>query len=179
MSKKLYELFFESTQISYAIREAARLIGVSPMTARKNLNLLAEQSLLIKQKKRLTVEYRANLENPLFRFDAQCYFVKKLFLTGLIEYIEKELSFPKAIYLFGSLSKGEAIEFSDVDLFVVSSEKKQLNLKKFEKTLKREINLFVYSEKELKEIKEKNPELLNNMLNGVKVYGYVEVFSRK
>ncbi len=175
MSKILY-IFFEDTQAVYNIRESASKCSISPMTARKELRLLHEKEILSKKETKLSIEYRANLDSAIFRLEARHYFIKKLFTSGLLDYIDKNLTFPKAIYLFGSLSKGEAVKSSDIDLFIVSDEKSKLDLSKFEKELRRNINILIYSEKEFEQAKVKNKELLNNMLNGIKLRGYMEMY---
>jgi len=52
-----------------------------------------------------------------------------------------EFCYPKAIVLFGSYLRGEDIESSDIDLFVLSQNKKDLNLSNFELSLNRKINV--------------------------------------
>jgi hypothetical protein len=57
-----------------------------------------------------------------------------------------------------------------VDLLVVSKEK-EVDLKKFESALKRKISL--HFEENVSEIPK---ELLNNIVNGIVLYGYLTVF---
>ncbi|MFH1511369.1 MAG: nucleotidyltransferase domain-containing protein [Candidatus Woesearchaeota archaeon] len=77
---------------------------------------------------------------------------------------------PDGIILFGSCAKGEDTETSDLDLYIQSSEIK-LDLGKFEKELHRRIQLF-FSER----IEKIPKELRNNILNGIKLDGYIKVF---
>src|SRR3989344_4808251 len=81
-----------------------------------------------------------------------------------------------AIVLFGSFAKGEDAEKSDIDLLVITSAKKELNLDIFDKKLGRKIQLFLFSEKEIEKMKESNKELLNSLINGIILYGFFEVF---
>ena len=76
---------------------------------------------------------------------------------------------PDVIILFGSASKGEDIEGSDIDLYLQCEEKK-LDLEKYEKELKRKINLFF--EKNFNKLSE---ELKSNIINGDKLKGYLRV----
>lgn len=78
-----------------------------------------------------------------------------------MDFFEKELIIP-VIILFGSLSKAEAKQDSDIDIAVFTSTKKDLNLKQFEKRLGRAVQLFLFQKME----KIKNKELLKNILNG-------------
>ena len=75
--------------------------------------------------------------------------------------------------LFGSFAKAENIKKSDIDILIVSPVKKKPDLKSFEKKLRCEIQVFVYSGKELSSLK--NKELLNNFINGIVLEGYMEV----
>ena len=88
---------------------------------------------------------------------------------GLVDYLWDKLS-PEAIVLYGSFAKGESIENSDVDLFILGKEK-NVGISEFEKKLNKRIHLF--SKESLKEI---SHELRNNVLNGIILKGYVKVF---
>ncbi|MBI3190222.1 nucleotidyltransferase domain-containing protein [archaeon] len=77
-----------------------------------------------------------------------------------------ETYFPKAIILFGSYSKGEDIETSDIDIVVVTKTKKNLDVEKFEKLLKRKIHLIVIDSTEKLD---KNIE--HKLMNGIIIYG--------
>ena len=89
--------------------------------------------------------------------------------SGLISYIY-DSCLPNVIILFGSASKGEDLDESDIDLFVLSREKK-LDFTKYEKLLNREIALFF--EENFSKL---SPELKNNILNGIILKGYLKVF---
>jgi predicted nucleotidyltransferase len=75
---------------------------------------------------------------------------------------------PKSIVLFGSYSRGEDIESSDIDIFV-ECKKEQVNIIKFNKKLKRNIEI------RFKENFNKYPkELKNNIINGIILSGFLE-----
>jgi len=88
--------------------------------------------------------------------------------SGLMEFLEEEFV-PSAVVLFGSASRGEDTENSDIDLLVIAKEK-DVNLKKYESALGRKINMiFEDSSKGMPK------ELLNNVINGIVLYGYLKV----
>ena len=89
--------------------------------------------------------------------------------SGLAKFLEDNLR-PNCIILFGSASQGMDNEKSDIDLFIQAKESK-LNLSKYSKLLNRNINLFF--EPNLKNL---NKELLNNIINGEILSGYLKVF---
>ncbi len=77
---------------------------------------------------------------------------------------------PSCIILFGSFRKGESVKGSDIDLFIESSKKIELNLNKFEKKLSHDLQLFIEED-----IKKLQPRLLNNVVNGIKLYGSFKI----
>ena len=97
--------------------------------------------------------------------------IKQIYDSGLRDYLINEYSNP-VIILFGSFSKGEDIENSDIDLYLGMLSKKEIKLEKFEKILKRKIQIFRYSN--LKQIN--NIHLANNIINGIIFNGFLEVF---
>ena len=78
---------------------------------------------------------------------------------------------PDAMVLFGSASRGEDMEESDIDLLVMAKEK-SVDVRKFKNTLKRKIALHL--EQKVSDIPQ---DLLNNIIDGIVVCGYLEVFS--
>ena len=110
--------------------------------------------------------FRANRENPLLKDLSKIYWKEKL--KEVIEDINSRLYEP-AIVLFGSLIKLEAKKDSDIDLAVFTGIKKNINLEKFEKNLKRKIQIFTF--KSLSDINSK--ELKTNILNSYIIQGVI------
>jgi predicted nucleotidyltransferase len=104
-----------------------------------------------------------------FRIKKINYYVEEIVKVGLIKYLVEELN-PSCIILFGSFRKGDSVKESDIDLFVESSIKKDLNLKKFESKLGHKVDLFV--ENKISNIQE---NLFNNLINGIKLYGNLKI----
>jgi len=89
--------------------------------------------------------------------------------SGLVKFMEDRLQ-PDAAVLFGSASRGEDVEGSDIDIFLVAKER-EVDLSGFERELARKINLH------FEEDPSKLPkELLNNIINGIVIHGYLRVF---
>ena len=89
--------------------------------------------------------------------------------SGLLREIH-DGTVPDCIILYGSAARGEDTEQSDIDLFV-QAKAVTVVLKRYEAALHRQINLFF--EEDFARL---TKELKNNILNGVKVQGYVKVF---
>lgn len=140
------------------VREYSRLMKISPPTASKLLSKFNKEKLLLMEKDRNYIFYYANKNNKIFVDLSRIYWNLKL--NNLVEFLNKNLTNP-TIILFGSLSKAETKEDSDIDIFIIGH-KKKLDIKDFENNLKRKIQLIFFSSVE----DMKNKELANNILNG-------------
>ena len=155
--------FFEDCYRRISVREYARLMKMSPPTASKTLEKFKKEDLLVKENDRIYNFYSANKDSKFFIHLSQLYWYKEL--SPLIEELNKKL-FSSSVILFGSLSKAEVTPTSDIDLAIFSI-KKEIDFTKWEKKLKRKIQIFYF--KSLKDIK--NKELANNILNGFLLRG--------
>ena len=159
--------FFEDCYRRINVREYSRLRKSSPPTASKILFELNKVGLLLIEKDRNYIFYYANKNNKIFVDLSRIYW--NLRLDNLVDFLNKNLTNP-TIILFGSLSKSETKEDSDIDLCVMGH-KKELNLKNFEDNLKRKIQLFFFSS--IEDIK--NKELANNIINGYILNGRLKL----
>ena len=134
-----------------------------------HLKNLLEEGFILKEKSGIYPSFISNRDNLRFRIYKKFSLLIRLYEVGLVDYIY-DSCFPNAIILFGSASKGEDIEESDLDLFVQAKTKK-LNLIKYEQLLNRKITIF-FEDDFLK----LSSELKNNILNGVILKGYLKIF---
>ena len=172
---KLLEYFFEEPEREFHIRELAKLLKKSPTTISKYLNQLKKIGILISERRLNHLLFKANSNNFQFKDAKLFYNLKKIKESGLLDHLNEELNHPQTIILFGSFAKSENIKKSDIDLFIITSVKKELDLKEFEKKLGHEIQLFLHSNKEVEEMKQKKEPLLNSIINGVVLEGYWEL----
>jgi len=179
MSKKLdsmIELFIEDSYSKFNVREVARLTNISPTTASTYLINAVKAGFLKKEKSRNLILFYADLESHKFK-DMKIYNnIKKIRASGLVEFIENELNYPEVIVLFGSYAKGENKKDSDIDMFILSESKNKFDLNSFEKKLGTEIQIFLHNRKEFELMKVENKELINNIINGIKLSGFLEIF---
>ncbi len=168
-SYKLLQEFFNSPKKNFQMRELSRKIKLAQSSVINHLNTLAKEKIILKEKKGIYPSFRANRENEEFKLLKKQNLLWRIHKSKLLDYLEEKIK-PDCIILFGSASKGEDTEESDIDLFIQAKET-SLNLENYEKTLNRKINpLF---EAKLKTL---NKELLNNLINGQVLYGYLQVF---
>jgi predicted nucleotidyltransferase len=149
--------FFEDCYRRISVREYAKIIKVSPPTASTILHSLEKEKILIKEKDRNYLFFHANKENRQFIDLSRIYWLDNL--DSLILHLNKVLINP-TIILFGSLSKAEAKNDSDIDIAIISN-KKPVNVENLEKRLKRRIQVFWFNSLDIKD-----KELKNNILNG-------------
>lgn len=159
--------FIENCYRRINVREYSRLMKISPPTASKMLSELNKEGLLLTEKDRNYIFYYSNKENDIFISLSKIYWKYKL--NPLISFLDKNL-INSSIILFGSLSKAETKEDSDIDICILGS-KKELDLLTFENTLKRKIQLFFFSS--IKNIK--NKELAGNIINGYVLKGRIKL----
>ena len=167
----IMELFFEEPSKNFQIREISRLTKIAVTSVKKYLEELQRKNLINKDKKTLYPSYVANQQEEMFRIYKQQNIMLKMYSSGLIDYLEKDFH-PRCIILFGSMRKGEYVKESDIDIFLQCDEKK-LNLTKFERILKHNINLLF--EENINKLSE---DLFNNIINGIKLSGYFKLEER-
>jgi|SRR3989344_973416 len=166
---KLLQEFFDFPKKDFQIRELSRRIKLAQISVTNHLKSLLRENLITKEKKYIYPSFRANINNEIFKLLKKQNLLFRIKTLGLTDFLEEKFK-PNCIILFGSASRGEDTENSDVDLFIQSKEL-DLNLIKYEKLLNRKINLLFEPN-----IKNLNKELLNNLINGEKLYGYFMVF---
>ncbi len=166
----MLRLFFDEPSREFNVREAARILKIAPATASKELRNLAAKGLLKGRKERLLVLYKANLESDFFKDLKTFYNIRKIRESGIVEELNRFYLKP-TIILFGSGAFGFDIENSDLDLVVISEKTKEFpSADKFEKKLKRKLQLFVV--RTIRDLR--NPHLINNVLNGITLQGGIK-----
>ena len=123
-------------------RQIAKLLDVSPTAVAKALSLLEKEKLVKADKiKNMNLTYI-----ELDRDNARAIELKRvenlrnIYLSGLSEYLEE--SFPGCtIILFGSFSKGEDTIKSDIDIAIIGTKGKDINLDAYKKRFEKEIRI--------------------------------------
>jgi predicted nucleotidyltransferase len=173
---KVLKVFFDDpmpTFLGFGLREISRKIKVATPSVKRYLEELEKESLILKRIKEVPHlypdNYYANRNSGYFRFLKKINNMQELKESGLIDYIYEKIQ-PETIILFGSVSRGEDLKTSDIDLFIQSKEVK-IELKPFEKKLKKSINIIF--EKDFSKL---SSELKNNIINGEILSGYLKVY---
>ena len=120
---KVLKVLFENPLTKFHIRELARITKLNPNTIINITNLLKKENLIKIEKKKHLVEISANTENKKFVRKKQIHNLKQLYNSGIIEFLIEKID-PEAIISFGSYSRGEDIETSDIDIAIVTNKEK-------------------------------------------------------
>ena len=171
IKQTIIEYFFINPTAKLRVREMERILKLPLPSIIRYCGELEKEKILSTVKTGNVVFYTADRSSKEYILEKKFFNIRQMHESGAVEYIRRELSNP-AIILFGSYAKGEDTEDSDIDLYLETPSKKELNLSKFEKLLKRKIQIFRH--KNLKDIQ--NPHLANNIINGILLNGFVEVF---
>ena len=162
---RVLEVFFREPTSIHFIREIGKKIKLAPTSVRNNMKEIEKMQLIeIKESKPFN-GFVANRENEKFLFYKKVYN-----LYTLYELQEKliESFHPRAIVVFGSYSRGEDVESSDIDLLILSKTKKEINLKEFERKLLRKINVIIVDS-----LNKFDKPIQKKIRNGFTLYGEI------
>lgn len=163
---KLLEVFFDSPGREFHIRELSRITKISAPTILLAVELLEKRGFLITYKKGNLKIVKASSTTAFYR-SKRVRNMEKIYESGLVDYLINKYENPKAVVLFGSFSRGDDIETSDIDIAVLTTAHKELDLKSFEKKLARKISIHEV------DIKKISNEFYNNLINGILMEGAV------
>ena len=171
INDRIKEYFFLNPTVKLRVRQIERELKLPLPSVIRYTKELEKEGILKKEETSGAVFFSSDRTSKYFLLEKRLFNIKLLFESGLMDFIIKEYSNP-VIIVFGSYSKGEDIENSDIDLYIQSSSKKEIKLEKFESILKRKIQVFVYSNIN----KINNDHLANNIINGIILNNILEIF---
>lgn len=166
---RLLSLFLDNPLKKFRLRQLSRITSLSTTAIKRGLHELIKEKLILELVDDLYPYYVGAFNSTYFREYKKIHTLEKIYSSKIIDYLDERLQ-PQAILLFGSCAKGEDTSTSDIDICVIGKEKK-LSLGSFEKTLQRKIE-FHYTQ----DFKKFPKELRNNIVQGVVLYGFIDVF---
>ena len=172
---KVLVFFIENPYEEVYLREISKKIKISPYTAKKYLDRLVKDKLIVEERKGNLRYFKANLNNLVFRHLKTAYKLYEIEESGLVEFLQRKIPNVSSIVLFGSGSRGEDSKESDIDILVIGKEI-PLNLSEFEKKLKKEINLHIFTWSEWnKQAKDNKAFYIEVLKDGITLYGELPV----
>jgi len=145
-------------------REVVRETNVSKGSANRILRELAGLGFLIRERKGRMVFYRLDTENPVVRqFKV---LVNVYALSSLLNRLKRRT---RRVVLFGSCAQGVDVKESDIDLFVLSSEKGVVRkiVGAFNRENERNVTPIVLDSNEYVRLKREDTPLYENIERGI------------
>ncbi len=175
MERKLTILgpFFENPTRKFSIRELSRILKINHTTVRQHLNRFVKEGFLLSKKEGVYSFYQLILSKKTLNLKLY-YNLEKIRNSNLVKDLEKAYDFP-ILVLFGSYASAMDDLSSDVDICLISNIEKEFSVENYEKKVNREINMHKYSKKSWEKTKKTNPNLVNNICNGIVLSGELEV----
>ncbi len=150
---RILAILYDKPEVSFFVRQIARLIKGSPGTVQRELSTLAGAGLILRKDHEKQVFYRANRLHPVFK-DLHSLLAKTAgvfhLLGNFLESLAGEIEFA---FVYGSFARGEETSSSDIDLMIVGEvtlDRLLEQLHPVEHELKRPINPTVYARAELR-----------------------------
>ncbi len=171
LQQEILELLFVKVAKKLNQRQIANLLEVSQPAVMKSLPYLKDIELINmeqdKESRRWSIEL--NTDNHKVMQLKRVSNLRKLYLSGFVDFIEQELA-GGTIILFGSYASGEDTRDSDIDLAVIGRKQKELDVKKFEDEFEREIRFNFYDS-----LSRLDKRFQKNLFNGIVLIRGLEI----
>ena len=145
------------------LRELSRKLSISMPSVVQAMKKLEKEKLVFVERGIALTQIRALHGNEFLRLK-RVYNLDSLYRCGLVDYLIESLR-PVAIVCFGSYSRGEDTEKSDIDIAVICGKDKEIDITKFEKRLCRKISIHHV------DMKRVSSEFKSNLANGIVLEG--------
>lgn len=158
---------------SLHVRELARLTGASPGSLHRELRLLADMGLLLRQEVGRQVHYRANVAHPVHAEMAQLLRKTAGLADVLRAAVEPLGAKVELAFVYGSMASGTERPGSDVDLMVLgkaSFADLARTLAAAQATLRREVNPTVMTRREFADRLAQGDAFARSVMNGDKLW---------
>jgi len=166
--EKVFRIFVDEPLKIHYVKEISKKINLASTSVKIHLKNLEKQNLITKKDGERFVGFIANRDNKDFLFYKILVNISNIKESGILDFLISSL-YPQAIVLYGSYLKGEDVEQSDIDIMILTKNKKKIETEKFEKILNRKIHIMF--EKDLDRL---SSELKLEIINGFVLYGYLK-----
>ena len=161
---KVLEFFFVNPMKNFHEREVMRKSKISKGSANKILRRLAKLDFLTREERGRMVFYKLNIKNAVVRQFKILYNIWNL--TGLVDELKQN---SKKIILFGSCSEGTDVEESDIDLLILTEEKRFVKegISNFNKKNERKISPIIVDVNEFIKLRKEDKPLYEKIDRGI------------
>ena len=172
LQNEILRLFCIKAGVSLNQRRISKLLKVSPTAVSKAIKSLGKDELLSikKDKQSNIVSIELNRDSEKVINYKRTENLRLLYESGFYGFI-KEMFPGGIIILFGSYSLGEDTIKSDIDIAIIGSKQKDIDLSRYELLLERKILINFYEN-----IKIIDKNLLSNIINGITLTGVIKIW---
>lgn len=164
-TQKVLAYFFTFPTQEIHLRELSRIMKLSMPAIISTISALRREQLVVVKRGRVLTTVKACGDNPLFTRLKRAQNLETLYVSGLVDALSSAFRRPHAIICFGSYSRGDDIETSDVDIAVIGGKQAEPDFKKFEKIIHRTVSVHHV---DLNKVSE---EFKSNLCNGIVLEG--------
>ena len=161
---KILNLFFQTPDKEYYLREIARYFGKEPAYYQSALNNLVKDGILIDERKGNLRFFKLNKNHPLYS-ELKKIVSKTIGAEGKLKELVNKLEGVEIAFIFGSFAKDKEQIDSDIDLMLIGLVNQDFlieRINELEAELKREVNYQIYDRQEvINKLKEKNSFFIN------------------
>jgi len=168
LEQKTIKLLADYPEKEFYAQEIAQKLKFSKASASGILKSLAKRGVVLKKVKGHMKFYQINPKNAEFK-----KFRINLVLEKLNPLLPKFKKISQKIILFGSASRGEQTFSSDIDLFILSNNKNEVQAALKKISVKLRIKAIIKTPGEWSEMEIKEPEFYREILSGITLYDYV------
>jgi predicted nucleotidyltransferase len=164
---RVFEFFLSDPMREYHQRELARSAKVSVGSANRILRLLADLGLLTRRRRGRMIFYKLDAEDPVVR-----QFKALLNVYSLKPLLHAVKRCSRRIVLFGSSAQGTDVKESDIDFFVLASDKKSARneISEFNRKSERKIAPIIVDANEFVKLKRNDRALYENIERGITLW---------
>lgn len=169
IARELLRFIFLYPTTEFAYRELERKTSLAIGTVSRYVKELKKQELVKTRRSANAILVSGSAENPLFIQLKRAYNLEAVYSAGLVSHLLEKLR-PDALILFGSYSRGEDYEDSDIDIATINGREANFSVQRYERKLARKISLTP-----IKDIKKAPRDFRNTLANGIVLAGSIEV----
>jgi predicted nucleotidyltransferase len=165
--QKTLSLFAMNPDRPFYGREISKKLGISLGAVHAALSILGKNRLLTCQNVGKTKLYRLESSSPIIN---SIRILNTLLLLEPLVGAIRDIS--RRLVLFGSYATGTFTASSDLDLFIVSGEKKKIlnAIDSFKRKNGLDVRPMIKDQVEWMELEKKNPEFLNELSRGITLW---------
>ena len=171
LRRKLLTFFYVNRTARVYVRQLAATLEADSTNVSRELARLAQEGLLRSETEGRQLYYSINRDYPYLK-PVFALLQGSVGIQPTLKHALQAVAGIRSAWVFGSFAKNEADVASDIDLLIVGKPDQielASEIRKAEKTLRREINYTVLTQKELKRRLQKDDPFITDIWNGKRI----------